>query len=240
VVRVTAGPGYSPVDPRVLTHGQPLRYLGTGPDIMKALAWMAAHTRYEHMGVHPSAFFSPAYEANRHLNVVVRQRGVLHRSIVGTATVADPRSVGYLEAECAAGGEVRVSAAIDRQFILMDTIAALVDVAGAETFRACIIVDPQLVSHWVTQFEHLWQTAAPFGRVLPRLVDFSIRQRQVVRYLSDGATDAEIADRIGVTERTVRTEVAAIRDLLGVRTRFQMGAAYANLLTGEGPTDHLQ
>lgn len=226
---------YHPSDPRSLTDGQPLRYVSGVPEIMKVITWIAANTRYEHMGVHPGALHPPTFESNRHLNEAMRQRGVSHRSIVSPATVVIPRSVAFMEEEIAAGAEARVSGAIDRQFILMDTIVALVDVADLETFQACVIVDPRLVSHWVTQFEHLWETATPFGRVLPRLVDFSVRQRQVVRYLSDGATDAEIAERIGVTERTVRTEVAAVRDLLGVRTRFQMGAAYAHLLTGATP-----
>jgi DNA-binding CsgD family transcriptional regulator/tetratricopeptide (TPR) repeat protein len=57
------------------------------------------------------------------------------------------------------------------------------------------------------------------------------RQADVLALLADGLTNAEIADRLVVSVRTVDTHVAAILDRLGVRTRRE-AAAVARTLGG--------
>jgi DNA-binding CsgD family transcriptional regulator len=60
------------------------------------------------------------------------------------------------------------------------------------------------------------------------------RQADVLALLADGLTNAEIADRLVLSVRTVDTHVAAILDRLGVRTRRE-AAAVARTLGGEPP-----
>lgn len=52
--------------------------------------------------------------------------------------------------------------------------------------------------------------------------------------LADGLTNAEIADRLVLSMRTVDTHVAAILDRLGARTRRE-AAAVARALDGHAP-----
>ena len=59
------------------------------------------------------------------------------------------------------------------------------------------------------------------------------RQPDVLALLADGLTNAEIADRLVLSVRTVDSHVAAILDRLGVRTRreaaapaLKLGSAY--------------
>jgi DNA-binding CsgD family transcriptional regulator len=55
------------------------------------------------------------------------------------------------------------------------------------------------------------------------------RREQVLALLADGLTDDAIARQIGVSVRTVRTEVAAALEHLGARSRFQAGVRAAQI-----------
>jgi DNA-binding CsgD family transcriptional regulator len=58
------------------------------------------------------------------------------------------------------------------------------------------------------------------------------RQQSIALMLASGLRDIEIAERLGVSLRTVRGEVSALLDALGAETRYEAGFKYA-LLGGE-------
>ena len=58
------------------------------------------------------------------------------------------------------------------------------------------------------------------------------RQVEVLRLLAEGLTNAEIADRLVVSVRTVDTHVAAILTKLGVSSRQEAARLSADLLSG--------
>ena len=72
-----------------------------------------------------------------------------------------------------------------------------------------------------------WEAAVnssfPAGDGMTTLGDLTPRQRQVVALMSTGLGDDAIADSLGVSVRTVRSDVAVVLDALGVRTRFAAG-----------------
>ncbi|MFE7357241.1 response regulator transcription factor [Streptomyces sp. NPDC057543] len=47
--------------------------------------------------------------------------------------------------------------------------------------------------------------------------------RQLLTYLSGGLTDESIARELGVSERTVARRITRLQQMLGARTRFQLG-----------------
>lgn len=52
------------------------------------------------------------------------------------------------------------------------------------------------------------------------------RQYEVARELAcDGANNKEIAERLGISAETVRTHMAAIRDVTGIRDRTALAVA---------------
>jgi DNA-binding CsgD family transcriptional regulator len=53
------------------------------------------------------------------------------------------------------------------------------------------------------------------------------RQAEVAALVSEGLTNREIAERLGITERSAESHVERIRDRLGLRSRAQVAAWYA-------------
>ena len=63
---------------------------------------------------------------------------------------------------------------------------------------------------------------------------FTARQQQVVRLIALGCSNAEIADRLGISPRTAKAHSDVLRVKLGVTRRRHIPAAFREL-TGEDP-----
>lgn len=66
------------------------------------------------------------------------------------------------------------------------------------------------------------------------LGDLSEREHEVLRHLGDGLTDREIAERLGISPRTVETHVGSILHKLGVKNRAQAARRYFDANEGAG------
>ncbi len=60
------------------------------------------------------------------------------------------------------------------------------------------------------------------------------RQREVVALLTADLHDDEIARKLGVSVRTVRSDIEVVRRVLGVRTRFAAGFQLGRLVSATG------
>jgi DNA-binding CsgD family transcriptional regulator len=78
------------------------------------------------------------------------------------------------------------------------------------------------------------ETAVRASGFRDRRVELTPRQQVVAQQLEDGHTDEEIAERLGLSVRTVRYEVARLMEVLGVSTRFAAGVRYARLKAQNG------
>jgi DNA-binding NarL/FixJ family response regulator len=65
--------------------------------------------------------------------------------------------------------------------------------------------------------------AARSGGGLPGI---SAREGEVLAHLAEGMTDREIAERLGISPRTVETHVGSLLSKLGVRNRAQAARRY--------------
>jgi DNA-binding CsgD family transcriptional regulator len=72
-------------------------------------------------------------------------------------------------------------------------------------------------------WEVVQKAAIPVGETVDPPGDLTPRQGQVVALMASGANDDAIAAALGVSVRTVRSDVAGILDALGVQSRFAAG-----------------
>lgn len=70
-------------------------------------------------------------------------------------------------------------------------------------------------------------------------VRFTERQRQVVRLIAAGCSNAEVAEQLGVSPRTAKAHSDVLRMKLRVSRRRQIPAAYREA-TGDDPLAHLE
>src|SRR5690606_19722643 len=62
-----------------------------------------------------------------------------------------------------------------------------------------------------------------------RLASLSPQQFRVLAFVAEGLLNKQIADRLGVQERTVKAHLSAIFERLGVRNRTQAGVILRSL-----------
>ena len=65
-------------------------------------------------------------------------------------------------------------------------------------------------------------------------VPLTDRERRLVRVLASGATNREIASRLGLREQTVKNRLSAIYERLGLRNRLEL-AVYLTKMAASKP-----
>ena len=107
-----------------------------------------------------------------------------------------------------------------------DAVVAFEPVTSRLRPREPVAVTPALVlleaepgwAHWLGAVREFLGTPPAAVDAFPTL---SARQREVLDELARGRDNAQIAARLGLSEKTVRNQVSAIFDKLGAETRAQ-------------------
>jgi DNA-binding CsgD family transcriptional regulator len=106
---------------------------------------------------------------------------------------------------------------VDRTFVLLQG-----PVVDGEPTVISVRSAPCLDAAW-RYWDAVMEVAAPVHESVASLAGLTPRQHQVIALMASGAGDEAIAAGLGVSVRTVRSDVAAVLDALGVRTRFAAG-----------------
>lgn len=98
------------------------------------------------------------------------------------------------------------------------------------------LVEPKMTKRLLEEFARR-PNSAPAGRLPDRFADLTDREVDVLREVVSGASNAEIAERLYISETTVKTHVNHILSKLGVRDRIQaVVLAYDHGLVEPGGT----
>ncbi|GAB3275174.1 hypothetical protein GCM10027589_00120 [Actinocorallia lasiicapitis] len=146
------------------------------------------------------------------------------RAIYETRCAEHPIGVKTIEAAVAAGEQARLLPRVGMKMKLADEAVALLPLTPTGMGGALLVRSPVIVAALREYFELLWERAIPFGdtAAADRL---NPAQARVLRLLTQGLSDEAIARQMDISVNTMRRHWTAIRDELGVDTRFAAGAA---------------
>jgi len=197
----------------------------TGGEIRERIRQIEATATTEILRFDSPPYYTTAIPNDmEHVNLA---RGVEYRVVYAKAAMERP---GYYEANVqpciAAGEQARVLPSVPVKLSIVDQRLALVSLSiqQAEVNRSLVIVYPSaLLSALTGLFEIAWRAALPMhvGEHSPS----ALRpvERQVLELLAMGLTDEVIADRLGVSRRTLTRHVERLMSRAGVDGRFQLG-----------------
>lgn len=110
-------------------------------------------------------------------------------------------------------------------FLLKDAKPAELVSAIRSVASGDAVVSPRVTKRMLEMFSDRLPTAAdqPAGSAgtHPRLAELTAREREVLEAIAEGLSNAEIAERMFLSEATVKTHVGRVLAKLGVRDRVQ-------------------
>lgn len=209
------------------THGERLLGMDAIHNRLERLC-RAAHT--EIIGVQPGIQSPDDLNAGREHDLAALARGVSMRSLFQELARRHSHIADYGDVLLSHGGEVRTAPTIPQRMVVIDRTHALVPIDPADNRKGALhVTEPGIVSALLELFEHAWNTAVPLGTTRPDdpqdgLTD---HERELLRLLGTGLTDEAAGQRLGLTDRTIRRQVASIMERLGASSRFEAGTKAA-------------
>ncbi|CAM00124.1 regulatory LuxR family protein [Saccharopolyspora erythraea NRRL 2338] len=141
--------------------------------------------------------------------------------LVGPRLAALPGVLEELVLSSTPDVEVRISTAPLHRVVVFDDRFALLPFDLTHLGRGAYLFENAPAAPHRSLFDLHWDNARePETPAQPGL---SGRELEVARLLIDGATDAEVADRLHVSARTVRTAVARLQQRYGTSSRMALG-----------------
>ncbi|WP_326596913.1 helix-turn-helix transcriptional regulator [Streptomyces sp. NBC_01803] len=170
-----------------------------------------------------------AVAAAKPLDLELLSRGVRIRSLFQHAARRHRVIVQYVETITSAGAEVRSISVLPSRMLIYDGACALLPLDPLHTSAgAALVRDPAVLSFLCRLFEHCWGEGVEFAEAeRERDGAPSGLEREVLLQMASGRTNEEIAQRLGVSQRSVSRIVAGLMTRLGATNRFQAGTRAA-------------
>ena len=167
--------------------------------------------------------------ACRPLDQALLERGVRMRSLFLQSITNDPTTMAYVNWLSEMGGEVRTIPSLPSRMAIYDRRVVLAAIDPDHSRKGAIHLEGAgVVSLLHACFDQLWAAGQEWGvQRGPEHGDLTGQEREIIRLLSVGNTDAAVARKLGISVRTTRRVIAELADRLGARSRFQMGVGAA-------------
>ena len=163
------------------------------------------------------------------------RRGTAYRVVYESGALRHKGPLLCMRASVAAGEEARVFPDVPMKLLLSDAGRGLVILPRpmSRDADALLVYPSPLLDALCELFEAFWRLGVPI-RGVPEdaLLAGAVNGREepspetqrLLALLTAGLTDESIARDLKVSERTVSRRISRLQELLGARTRFQLGA----------------
>lgn len=161
------------------------------------------------------------FEFSRPVAEAVLRRGAHVRAVWSAAVLREPGAVEHGRWLAGLGCAPRVVGRVPHTSALLDGVVLVHTEDGLlRMARSRALVD----RHGAMVDEQWRRSSEARALATPeRSTDENHRPEAVLRLLADGLTDDAVARRLGVSVRTVRTDMASTMSTLDARSRFQAG-----------------
>jgi sugar-specific transcriptional regulator TrmB/DNA-binding CsgD family transcriptional regulator len=203
------------------------------PAVQARMEALAAQTEFECISIIPDGALSPElFSTARSINQGILTRGKRVLALFQECVRRDESAWAYAHWLAKAGGQVRLAPVLPARMLISDRRVALVPLDPDDLDQGAVCIwEPGIISTLATMFDHVWSNARP----LPSSSDgkdegtgLAPGEHALLRLLATGLTDGAAANRLGISPRTARRQVAALMSRLGASSRFQAGAQAAS------------
>lgn len=154
--------------------------------------------------------------------------GIRYRVIYAEELLKTEERRNEIREGAARGEEARMHPKLPLKFKVIDRSTALIPLDETAEAGALLIRSAPLCALFVDYFEKLWVESATVGEVAHNGAGgLKAIDMRVLSMLADDVSDAIIARRLGLSERSVRRHVNSLLTTFGVQTRTGIVAAAA-------------
>ncbi len=124
------------------------------------------------------------------------------------------------------GFQMRITPNLPHVLLISDQKAALIPLGPPRTSQGALYIrEPEIVAVLAVVFGTVWDAATPPGSSTPEdgTQVVSAHEQAPLKYLAASLTDEAAAQRLGISVRTARQQVACLMSKLGASSRFQAG-----------------
>ncbi|GAA1966953.1 winged helix-turn-helix transcriptional regulator [Kitasatospora viridis] len=195
---------------RSITHVEGLQ------QIQQRLGDLILESRYEILSMQPGGARPAVHLPRMYTDVeAIRGRGIELRTLYQPGADTDPATVAYAAHATALGARIRILDEPFRRLMVLDR--SVVVLAGHASYQvATFVEDPVVVGLVLDQFERDWTRAERVRWDPPP-------PSTLADLLARGLTQRAIANRLGLSERTVAAQIARLREEYDADTLFQLG-----------------
>jgi DNA-binding CsgD family transcriptional regulator len=159
-------------------------------------------------------------------------RGVAVQAVYGVEIMRDPEGFRSVQECIRLGEDARVVPGVPVNLVITDRRRAFLTFPGTgpNGQHAVVVHRSGLLDQLIDLFESFWRMAVPISAWEEDEIDEPGRDRdsrRLLACLASGLTDEAIAREFGVSERTVGRRIARLQEILGARSRFQLGVQAA-------------
>ena len=195
--------------------------------IQERLEVLARDLTGECLSVMPGGAQSQAsLDASRPLDQDAMARGISLLTLYQDSVRNDPATYAYARWMTREGGQVRTAPLLPPRMLIFDRTTAVVPIDPANSkLGALCTSEPAVVASLTMVYEQAWHTAVPLGSQADPNggTGLSPLDRELLTLLATGLTDEAAGNRLGVSARTVRRQMAALMERLNATSRFEAG-----------------